>query len=199
MPTFPPSIIEYRGKASDDPDYDTLLAELAKDHPLQLEQWREIERTLFENRRGFRAYPDRDLMKFCQDYLLRRLVDNRGLGAFHAWQVLRGRILRSLLEARPELHPAPGKVLITDPQVCTDRELVAMLDDFKCKHPRLWNRWEVIEANFGAFGDDPLREISCAFHRHIREHCWVGSPDAASMTFSYIRTTYFGPREERSE
>jgi hypothetical protein len=147
---------------------------------------------LFEARAGLAAYPDQHLMKSCQAHLGRKLVDHRGgLAAFRVWSVLRGRILRSLLQEDPSLHPAPGKVLMTGPRTCTDSELIALVENFKGDHPQLWERWSRVEAAPDEWGDTPLRAVSLEFHRFVRKHCWVMSHTAVTAAFSAVRGLYF--------
>ena len=184
--------VECVGTTFDDPEYDRLLREFVSEHPQEFEAWRSVERALFESRAGLGAYPDQLLMKSCQAHIRKKLVDlTGGLAASHVWRVLRGRIVRSLLQDDPSLHPAPGKVLIMEPRTCTDAELVALVKNFGANHPSLWERWSRVEAAFDKWVDDPLREVSFEFHRFVREHCWVMSNSAISMAFSAVRGLYF--------
>ena len=184
-------MIEYPGKRFDDPDYDHLLDQFARDHPTELELWRGIEKGLFQSRSGPGKYPDQDLMKLCIGYLQQRLVDEcGGLGGSHAWKVLRGRILRELLDAEPQLNPAPGKPLMTEPRTCSDGELISLAEAFSRERPEAWREWERIEAE-GQFDDDPLRVIFSSFLHYLQTRCWVQAGTAAASVFVDVRGLFF--------
>jgi hypothetical protein len=126
------SIVEYVGKPFDDADYDLLLEQFANERPADLEVWRKTERELFESRRGLCAYPDQPLMKLCLDFLRPRMVDELGgMGPSHAWNALRGRILRSLIDEDPKLNPAPDRLLVTEPRTINDKSLLRSLKHFE--------------------------------------------------------------------
>ena len=199
MQTRPVSIISFLNTPFDDPHFDRLLGQFANNHPCELEAWRNIERELFERRpdpnkqRVYRGYPDQLLMTFCRRFLGSRLPDGVGeAGAHHAWQVLRGRILRALLEEEPRLNPAAGKVLITDPRTCSDVELTSVVDAFRSAQPTTWTEWQRIETE-GRFDDDPLRSVSIAFRKFLEAHCWIQSSMAISSTFLAVRGLFFWP------
>lgn len=187
-------VTEYFGKPFDDPDYDALLDDFACDCPARMDEWRELEREMFERRVGLSAYPDKQLMEFCQDYLRHRLNDEcGGLAASRAWFVLRGRILRALLDEDPALNPSPGMLLLTEPRTCNDLELSSIVDDFKDRHAETWDHWTRVEAAFDQYGDDPLRDVSGVFHRFVRDRCWVQSSNAIIHLFGCVRSLYFRP------
>jgi hypothetical protein len=174
-------------KPYSDPDYDDLLDAFSRECPDTLARWKSMERDLFAGHKGLGKYPDLKLMKTCRDFIKARIVDHvGGLGDHRAWQAIRGRILRSLIDQDPKLNPAPGKLLLTEPRTLTDDELVTLLDGFRDKHPGLWADWLRIEAE-GKFDDDPLAEISIAFIRYAQDQCWVESLTAVSTTFFDVR------------
>jgi hypothetical protein len=133
------------------------------------------------------VYPDKELMIFVQAFIADRTVDEYGgLGASVASRVLRGHILRALLANEPELNPAPGKILITEPRTHSDTENRWLSREFSEAFPQLWENWRWIEAE-SDFADDPLRPITAVFHKFLRERCWVQSTTAAIGAFSGMR------------
>lgn len=185
-------VIVNSGKSFDDADYDRLLDEFARDHPAPMKTWRCMERDCFERRQDLSAYPDQHFMRFCQDYLRPRLIDQMGgLGAFHVWSNLRGRVLRSLLQDEPSLHPAPGMVLITRPRTYSDQELIEIVEDFGRRQPDLWQHWVRVETAFDQFGQEPLRQVLSAFRQFIRERCWASSDGAISFAIGSVRGLCF--------
>jgi hypothetical protein len=175
------------GKLWGDPDHDYLLDEFRRLHPREFERWRIVEQRLFESRAGSGGYPDQPLMQICRGFIEERAIGEYGtLGSSRAWMVLRGRILRGLIEERPNLHPCPGKRLITQPRTLSDEELSALARAFGMAHPKLWSDWQHIE-RAGSLEDDPLAPASWAFRQYLMEQCWVQGSMAVSSTFLDVR------------
>jgi hypothetical protein len=183
-------VVLYIGKPWGDPDYDFLLDEFCHLMPSEFDRWQIIEKRLFETRETTRTYPDLPFMQLCQKFMEDRLDDKRQLGASRAWTVLRGRILRDLINETPNLNPSPGKLLITDPRTLSDEELVSLADAFGLAHPQLWSDWQRIERE-GNFDNDPLRPASFAFHSYVMENCWVQSTIACGRIFLDVRGIFY--------
>ena len=164
------------------PDYQCLIRAFAHAHPDEFEKWKRIEKDLFESRRGRSGYPDQPLMKLWLDFIKESSLDGFKGYPSRAWMVLRGHILRAVLDENPNLRPDPRKILITEPRTCSDNDLTLLVARFRQQHPNLWTDWCRIEAS-GDFDDDPLGEISVAFYRFLQECCWVQSLTAFSCIF----------------
>ena len=73
------------------------------------------------------------------------------------------------------------------PRTYSDNAVVRILDEYKLQHPEMYARWENIERHPGAYGDDPLFEISVHGIRFLQKNFCSKSQMGTVGAWSDIR------------